>query len=96
MLEDLDNDLSSLTGDDIFPTIKINDFYHLIKYKNGSYSISNEMLGSIIKSIISKMSTTRGEVFISKTRHSDTNIELVFRWLYMGTNLYKTYSIRLS
>lgn len=82
--------------DAIFPEIKTFDFYDLIEFKNGKPIIGDKMIASIVKSIVSRLGTTNGDISFYIEDISDVNKNIFFKWVYENKQIKKTYNILIN
>lgn len=91
-----DEKLDSITADDFFPKININDYYHLIGFEQHEPYITDQLKLQVIKNVLNRVATNLGKISLQIIDKSKKESYLHFKWEYKTKVLYKTYEIKVG
>lgn len=85
-----------LKADDIFPQINYRDYYHLIEIENQKPIISENMISTFIKDIISKLGVSYGDIDFNFWKENPQSVYVEFIWNYQDEKISKNYHLKLN
>ena len=98
-----DNEINDSTPDkvtdanDFFPDLYVDDYYDYVEFDNDANPvIGDKFIMKVIEDVVSRVSSSTGEIQFSVVRYSDSVVDFNFKWISDNVTLYKTYTFELK
>lgn len=80
-----------------FPELYIEDYFDYIEFdENANPYIGDKFIKKVIYDVVSRVSSSQGQIKFTVTKYSNTLVDFDFIWIYNNKTLSKTYSFEIN